>query len=292
MTKILVTGATGLLGTTLVPWLRHCGHAVLRHGLRADADYQADLCDYEPAAAMLDHCRPECIINLVALTDVDLCERRPHDAYRLNVASVAHLCRWVRSSATASCHLVQLSTDQLYDGNGPHRESAVTIRNTYAFSKIAAESIAVGVLSTVIRTNFFGRSRCPTRSSFSDWIYDSVRADRSLSLFEDVLFSPLSLVTLCDMIERVVRLRPLGVFNVGAAGGLSKADFAYAFAAALGLPTTQLRREQSSSARQLVAYRPKDMRMDSSLFERAMGLRLPTVADEIASQRTEYLETR
>ena len=289
MTKVLVTGATGLLGATLVPWLNRCGHTVLRHGLRADADYQADLCDYAPAAAMLDRCRPECIINLVALTDVDLCERRPHDAYRMNVASVEHLCRWIRNNA-ASCHLVQISTDQLYDGRGPHPESAVTIRNTYAFSKIAAESIAAGVPSTVIRTNFFGRSRCPTRSSFSDWVHDSLRAQRSLSLFEDVLFSPVSLVTLSDMIERVVRLRPSGVFNVGAADGLSKADFAYAIAAALDMPTTQMRREQSSSATRLVAYRPKDMRMDSSLFEQTMRLRLPTVADEIASLRTEYLD--
>jgi dTDP-4-dehydrorhamnose reductase len=290
MARILVTGATGLLGATLVPWLNRCGHTVLRHGFHADADYRADLREYAPTAGMLDRSGPDCIVNLTALTDVDACERRPHEAFMLNVASVEHLCRWIRNNE-AHCHLVQISTDQLYDGGGPHRESEVTIGNTYAFSKIAGELLAAGVSSTVLRTNFFGRSRCPTRSSFSDWIHDSIRLHRDLSLFDDVRFSPLSLATISDMIERVVRRQPRGVFNVGAAEGLSKADFAYAFAEALDLPIAQMRRVHSDSAAQLLAYRPKDMRMDSSLFEQTMGLRLPALADEIISVRSDYLDT-
>lgn len=290
MAKILVTGATGLLGATLAPWLEHCGHSVLRHGFRADAAYQADLRQYGPTAAMLDQAKPDCIVNLAALTDVDACESHPHEAYLSNVLSVDHLCRWIRDHDAAACHLVHISTDQLYDGAGPHRESAATVSNTYAFSKVAGELLAAGVRSTVLRTNFFGRSRCPTRSSFSDWIHQSIRLHRPLSLFDDVWFSPLSMATLSDLIERVVQQQPQGIFNVGAAEGLSKADFAYAFANALDLPTAQMRRVQSDSTPHLVAYRPKDMRMDSSLFEQTMGLQLPTLADEIISIRMDYRE--
>jgi dTDP-4-dehydrorhamnose reductase len=289
MAKILVTGSTGLLGTTLVPWLKRCGHTVLGHGFRADAEYKADLRHYPSTAALLGQTRPECIINLVALTDVDTCEQLPHEAYVLDVACVEYLCRWIRENAV-DCHLIQISSDQLYDGSGPHRESAVTIRNTYALSKIAGELIAAGVFSTVMRTNFFGRSLCPTRRSFTDWLHQSIHGDQPLSLFEDVYFSPLSLATLSDMVERVVRHRPRGVYNVGSANGLSKADFAYEFANVLNLRTTQMRRAKSTFATHLAAYRPKDMRMDSNLFEQTMGLRLPAVIDEIASIRTEYLE--
>ncbi len=288
MTRILVTGATGMLGASVIPWLKHCGHTVLRHGFRGGADYQADLRDHASTAALLDQTRPECVINLAALTDVDLCERHPDAAYRLNVACVDHLCRWIRNNGT-NTHLVQISTDQVYDGMGPHRESAVTVSNTYAFSKIAAEPLAVNVLGTVLRTNFFGRSRCPGRSSFSDWVHESIRGEQPLALFEDVLFSPLSLATVSDMVERVVRQRPHGIFNLGAADGLSKADFAHAFAETLALPTAQLRRVRSDGAG-LSAYRPKDMRMNSSLFERSLGVRLPAVRDELLAIRSDYAQ--
>jgi dTDP-4-dehydrorhamnose reductase len=289
MANILVTGATGLLGSSLVPLLKARGHAVTRHGFSAAADVNADLCDAAATAAMLERARPDCIVNLAALTNVDTCEARPQQAYLLNVATVENLCRWMRRAAP-HCHLVQLSTDQVYDGAGPHRESEVTISNTYAFSKIAAELAAAGVPSTVLRSNFFGPGRCPGRTSFSDWLYQSLRQELPLTVFDDVLFSPLSMASLGDSIERVVLQRPLGVFNLGAGGGMSKADFAFAFADALGLPTGSMQRGQSGQSAALKAYRPKDMRMDSGAFERRMGLQLPTLIDEIISMRSDYLE--
>jgi dTDP-4-dehydrorhamnose reductase len=289
MTKILVTGATGLFGSTLVPWLQSRGHSVLRHGHRTSADFRSDLRQYSVTAQMLDRAQPECIINLAALTDVDACERRPNDAYQLNTAAADHLCRWIRS-ANSTCHFVQISTDQVYDGIGPHSEKEVTICNTYAFSKRAAELAAQSVDGSVLRTNFVGRSRCATRRSFTDWLLQSLTQNAVFPVFEDILFSPLSLHTLSDMVETVVRGKPRGIFNVGAADGLSKADFAFAFAQSLDLRTTGMRRVRSDEAANLAAYRPKDMRMDSRLFESEMGVRLPTVAEEIQSLRADYHE--
>lgn len=292
MARILVTGATGMLGCTLAPSLERCGHSVLRHGFRTEStsDLQADLRDYASTAGLLGRITPDCIINLAALTDVDACERRPHEAYLMNTAIVDNIGRWMLT-AESECHLVQISTDQLYDGGGPHLESKITISNTYAFSKIAGELAAARVPTTVLRTNFFGRSRCPARASFSDWIRESLLWNRPIKLFEDVRFSPLSLATLCDMIERVVRKKPVGVFNLGAADGTSKADFAYDFAQALHLPTDSMERARSSDAKHLAAYRPKDMSMDSRLFERTMDVRLPTLSEEILMVRSDYLET-
>lgn len=164
------------------------------------------------------------------------------------------------------------------------------IRNSYAFSKVAAEIAASSVPSTILRTNFFGRSRCTKRVSFSDWIYQNLQQGLPLRVFEDVLFSPLSSPTLCNMIELAVRQRPLGVFNLGAHDGLSKADFAYALAEELGLPSQTMRRIHLNEMPSLKAHRPKDMRMDSTRFEQQFGLRLPKLIDEIILIRSQYLE--
>jgi dTDP-4-dehydrorhamnose reductase len=289
MAHVLVMGSTGLLGSTLAPALAASGHSVVTHGFSSAAQERADLCDYNQTSALVARVNPDCIINLAALTNVDLCECEPNLAYLLNVATVANISRAIREHAP-HCHLIQISTDQVYDGTGPHVESEVTVTNTYAFSKIAAELAAASVPSTILRTTFFGRSRCAGRTSFSDWIVQALHNDAPLSVFDDILFSPLNIKTLASMIERVVCMRPSGLFNLGAREGMSKAAFAFALADVMALPTKHITHTASTASPALDAYRPKDMRMDCSLFERTMGLKLPTLIDQIHSLRSDYLE--
>jgi dTDP-4-dehydrorhamnose reductase len=289
MANILVTGSTGLLGCSLVPWLRSAGHQVMCHGFNGAADFNVDLCDFDETREMLRLSMPDCVINLVALANVDTCQSDPHRAYLLNVLSVENLSRWMQEEKN-KCHLIQISTDQIYDGTGPQVESDVSIKNIYAFSKIAAEIAAARVPSSILRTNFFGRSRCSGRVSFSDWLFHGLQHSVSMNVFEDVLFSPLSLNSLVRFIEQVVQKQPLGVFNLGARNGFSKADFAFYFAQELGLSTDNLHRTALSEMSTQMAYRPKDMRMDSSCFETAMGVRMPELIDEIKLLRSEYFE--
>jgi dTDP-4-dehydrorhamnose reductase len=289
MSHVLVIGATGLLGCTLAPALASSGHSVVTHGFSSVAQERADICDYNQTSALVTRVKPDCIINLVALTNVDLCEREPHRAYLLNVATVANVARAIREKAP-HCHLIQISTDQVYDGAGPHTESKVTVTNNYAFSKIAAELAAASVPSTILRTSFFGRSLCASRTSFSDWIVQALRKGAPLNVFDDILVSPLNIKTLAAMIERVACIRPAGLFNLGAREGMSKAAIAFALADVMALPTKHISRTISADSPALYAYRPKDMRMDCSLFERAMGLQLPTLIDQIHYLRSDYLE--
>lgn len=286
MTKVLVTGALGLLGSTLVPFLRTRGHSVLRQGRKGDADICVDLAKTSQVCSVLDDVNPDVIVNLAALTNVDECERNPQHAYLSNVHIVENLVKWIQDRANI-CHLVQISTDQVYEGAGPHRESDINLTNYYGFSKYAAELAAFGVSSTVLRTNFFGKSQCPNKNSLSDWLVQSLSMGKQLTVFDDVRFSPLSLHRLSEFLELVIEKRHTGVYNLGSKDGMSKADFAFALAEALNLPTQNMARGTSATAN-LKAYRPKDMCMDSSHFENDFGVELPTLKDEIQSMRAIY----
>lgn len=282
----LVLGATGLLGSRLVPLLASQRETVT-HARSGGAMHTVDLTNHDATDRMLDLIRPDLVINLAALTDVDLCERCPQRAYLANVKSIENVTQWILSRQS-SCHLIQLSTDQVYDGPGPHSEGDVTIVNTYGLSKYAGELAALRSNATVLRTNFFGRSARSGRESFSDWLVRSLNSARPIQVFEDVSFSPLSLATLATLIVQTAKVRPQGVFNLGASDGMSKADFASTFATELGLPTERISRTSSSASGLLFAKRPSDMRMDSRRIESALGIRMPLLRNEIELTAREY----
>lgn len=286
---ILLLGSTGLLGSTLSPFLSSRGYEVKTHSRSEGAQYQADLNDPEEANKLLGKIQPDVIINLVGLTDVDLCETQPNQAYLVNVRTVENISNWIKQEKTP-CHLVHISTDQVYDGANLHTEALVTLTNYYAFSKYAGELAAASVPSTILRTNFFGRSHCTKRVSLTDWLYRALSNGDDIQVFDDVLFSPLSMTTLSEMIELILQKKPVGVFNLGSHVGMSKADFAFAFAEGLACPTRTMTRTSTDKVTFLKTYRPKDMRMDSSKFENILGFKLPLLRDELKRVAREYHE--
>jgi dTDP-4-dehydrorhamnose reductase len=287
MARVLVTGGSGLLGSTLVPALRAQGHEVIVAARTPpEGGVRVDLSDAAATLRALTGIAADVIVNLAAATNVDECERDPAAAFVANAASVDHIARWVGSRDGRS-HLIQLSTDQVYDGTGPHAEDAVRPLNYYAYSKLAGELYAARAGATVLRTNLFGKSRAPTRASLSDWLVERLRRRDRTTVFEDVLFSPLSLETLAALVHPVIERRPAGPFNLGSSQGMSKADFAFRLAECLGFPTDVLVRTRSSDAG-LRARRPLDMRMNCGLMEATLGITLPTLATEIALMRSCY----
>lgn len=276
--RVLVTGSTGLVGGTLVPRLRETDMDVVAHGLSKPCQVNADLTDRDATESLLDKVQPDAIINLVALTDVDTSEKDPDLAYRLNVLTVENLAAWI--GLNPGRRLVQLSTDQVYDGLGTHGEDDVTIRNTYAMTKYAGELAAFRVGGIALRTNLFGRSRTEGRKSLSDWLLDSFRARKPITLMTDVMFSPLALPTLVEMIILTLNGDARGVFNLGSRDGMSKRDFALALARHFDLPTDNAR-DGTQADLNLSAVRPTGMLMDSTRFEKTFGLTLPTLSEEI-----------
>ena len=287
--KIVTLGASGLLGSVLVPALKLAGHRTFTVGRSPANDFRCDVGDLESTSSLFDELQPDILINLVALTDVDLCESDPRQAFSVNVRAAENIVSWMKSTVN-DCHLVQISTDQVYDGTGPHSEPDVILSNYYAFSKYSSELVALTVPSTILRTNFFGKSNCNQRVSFTDWIHESVVSNKKISLFNDVLFSPLSMSTLSEMICLVIDKKPVGVFNLGARSGLSKSAFAIFFMEKLNIVSDNIEVTTIDAVNFMKAYRPKDMRMDVTKFERRLCVSLPTLEDEIIRVIGDYNE--
>ena len=283
--KILVLGASGMLGSRLVPFLIDRGHEVLAASRNHANGIQINLQDQAATLAVVRSVSPDVVINLVGMTDVERCESHPKEAWQANVRSAENIARACTEMGT---QLVHLSTDQVYDSAPACTETNACPGNYYAMTKYAGELAALRAGATVLRTNFFGFSPHATRRSLTDWIFSAIKEDRPIQVFEDVRFSPLEMGTLCSVINKVTQYRHSGVFNLGSLEGMSKADFAFAFAQSLGLSNARFSRVNAHQSDLLRTWRPKNMCMDSSHFEATFNVRLPTLQSEIERSAKDY----
>lgn len=277
--KVLVLGATGLLGHALVPHLRRAGFTVVAHGnsSKSDADLRCDATDGEQLRNVLLGQSWDFIVNLIALTNVDRCNAESDLAYRLNVKVVENIVAAVADQSEGKARLIQISTDHIYDKEaGASAEHEVIMRNVYALSKYAGELAAQGCESVVLRTNFVGPGRVGDRKSFSDAIRETLVAGGEFFGFDDCYFNPLSSSRLSEEIVRVMDRWNPGVYNLGASTGLSKYEFARQIALSSGLNAALVKPRLMASMSGL-APRPFNMVMNVGSYEAAFDTRLPTL---------------
>lgn len=291
MSSVIVFGASGMLGYSLVPYLQALGHKVLIQSRTNKSNLCLNPCDREAVLKAFAQYHPDVVVNLIAATNVDQCETEPQLAWRANAQVVGVLAESIITLGEQSekrPHLVHVSTDQLYDGAGPHSEDEVNLINVYGLSKYTGELLAERVGATVLRTNFYGRSRCIGRISFSDWVVNSLKNQTPITVFDDVKFSAFHLDTLCNTIARCIERRPIGTFNAGCRDSISKAGFTFALAKALNLSTNAVTVGASSDV-VLRARRPVDMSLQVSRLENVLNLQFPTLLGEIEYTAREYL---
>ena len=279
VTKVLVTGAYGLLGKTLCRILQEKKFIVIKQGRDPNSEISMDLTDLKILKSTLHNLKPNIIINLASLTNVDECEKSADKAYSANVQIVKNLSKYIAKTLN-KCHLIQISTDQVYRGTGPHKENEARPINRYAQTKFSGEIVAKGVGATVLRTNFVGKSECPNRDTLSDWFVKSIKSKKKINLFNDVFFSPLEIINLSKIISKIIKFKIPGIFNLGSKDGMSKANFCKKIAKKLNLSLSfcTIKSVKDSS---LKAPRPKDMRLNNDLFEKTFKIKLPTLKKEI-----------
>lgn len=276
--NILVLGGTGLLGTHLSENLQQKGYNVFIHSNSNKNSHIADLTNLDEVESLINNVSPHTIINLVALTDIDRCEKEPNNSYLLNVRTIENVVHCISNQAS-KVNLIHISTDAVYDKDNS-KEDEIYINNTYALSKYAAELAVAKSDAVILRTNFFGNTNGKTRTSYSDWIINQLKEEKELKVNDDIFFSPLNMQSLIYFIEHVMNNFVPGTYNLGSKGKINKAEFAKEVAKTQGLKP-ELIQAVSNISYEGRAKRSNSMNMCSSKFEKTFKTTLPNILDEI-----------
>jgi dTDP-4-dehydrorhamnose reductase len=287
MSSVLIFGANGRLGSILCPYLKSAGFQIFTAGRSGRRDYTIDALSFDSLKKLFDAVKPNHVINLIAFTNVDQCEVDVANATKVNALIPSAISRAAVASEASNIHLVQISTDQVYEGTGDHVEANVAPLNVYGLSKLAGELMMDPARTLILRTNFYGRSALNVHPGFSDWVVNSLKYGQSITLFKDVRFSALHMSSLCLIIQKALISKLGGTYNVGCRDGISKADFALALLTELGLQAT-LAKVGSISDLTLKAQRPLDMTMSVKKLEAALGIQCPDIHEEISKTAKDY----
>jgi dTDP-4-dehydrorhamnose reductase len=229
---------------------------------------------------------PDVIINLVAYADVKGCELNIERALKSNVKAVKSIVSSINSKLIKiKPHLIHISTDHVYDGEGFKNEKETKLLNNYAITKFLGEKETFNCNSTILRTNYIGKSRVGGRLSLSDWIVNSISNKKEIAGFTDIKFNPIHVNTLCKIIDLVCKKKINGTFNVGAKGYISKYDYAIFLAKKLNLNIKLIKKGKSSSNN---TVRPSDMRMCIKKFEEIFHYKMPSMYDELIKNLKDY----
>ena len=262
MKKILILGSSGLLGLNLFKFLsKKKEYKIIRFKRRKNKN----LSNYFFCKNYLKKKKIDIIINLSAITDVDECEKNFNKAKEINYKIVKNISRTI-SKNNLDIFLIQLSTDQFYNRFKNNSENYIKLVNNYSKSKYLAEQEAIKINSTILRTNFFGRSMNKKRFSFSDWIYKKLKSQQKINLADDILFSPLSIISVCKLIFLTLKKKYNGIYNIGSKKGFSKYQFGIKFAKKLNLQKNLIKKVSYNDI-SFYAKRNKDMRMKLKKFE-------------------------
>jgi sorting nexin-1/2 len=141
--KIVVTGASGLLGRAVLERLIDDGHHVIGTGLTRTSSkvIKLDLTDTNAVDEFLESNAPEAIIHTAAERRPDVVESSPEASRVLNVEVPSHIARWCKAKGAACPLLINISTDYVFDGTSPPYKVDDTPNplNAYGLSKWEGE---------------------------------------------------------------------------------------------------------------------------------------------------------
>ena len=290
--RILVTGASGMLGSTLAIELSK-NHKVFGTGnsdISIPIDYRVFDLSNESYKELIDWSQPELIIHCAAITNGNYCQENCLKAIDVNGVSVHKILKATNNTTK----IIYISTDAVFPSSLHMAKEVDSVfpENMYGKSKELGEFFLNSSQDrqyTIIRTTIVGLNINKNRIGFVEWIINTAKEGKELGMFTDVLFSPISIWDLVSEIVFLVNTNNINSETLHIAGELcTKYKFGRKLLETLCLPTNKLY-ENLISFYEDRAKRSNDQSLDSSFYQKKYN-RNSVSLDQTINKIKEYYE--
>ncbi len=241
--------------------------------------HRLDVADRNGVWALIGREAPDLIVHAAAIADIDVCQRLPDLAWKVNADGTRNVAE---AAAKSGSKLIHLSTSNVFDGRkGQYSEDDERRAiNTYAETKIAAEDAVTSLArAAVVRTSLVLGLPRPIGRSFLAKSVARLKEGLEVALPTEEIRSPVDSKTLSSCILRLSMPELEGVFHIAGSEALSRYDMGLVIADKaecdpnLIVPMAEIPEDR--------APRPRDSTLDTAKARKLLGVDFPSCAEAV-----------
>jgi dTDP-4-dehydrorhamnose reductase len=293
--KLLVTGASGQLGTRLCQIAQTKNHKIYsaysQHKPQYGTPVELNILNQKAQQQLLEKTKPDAVVHAAALTDVDKCELEKELAWKTNVEATTNLARLCKERNT---YLLYVSTDYVFNGEkGMYKETDKPAPiNHYGLTKLKGEE-AVQTLDNycIARGSvIYGSTPATGKTNFALWLLDKLKKKEQVKIITDQWNSPTLNVNMAEMMLETLEKRTNGILHLSGATRLSRYEFAQHLAETFNLNPKYITPVTSEHIK-WAAKRPKDSSLNTKKAQQTLTNKPLTIHDALQKMKKETTQT-
>jgi dTDP-4-dehydrorhamnose reductase len=240
--KILITGSSGLVGNyfcSLTALKKYRVYTLFHlEPTNVGNSFSVDLSNSLGGFRQLvNEIKPDIIVHLAAMTNVDECEIERNAADKVNHLSVKELANYIANHK--ECYLLHVSTDYVFNGEKGNYDEADNVKpiNWYGLTKLLGEQELINCSSEnwcVARTSTpFGRHF--KKITFPLFIMKNLSSKHDINVLTDQITSPTYAHNLAEMLFEIVDKKLRGIIHVSGSSQISRFNQAIEIASVYNL---------------------------------------------------------
>ena len=280
MARFLVTGASGLLGLNFSLHANNLHDVIgtFNKNILKNVPFHTVAIDFSQeklTISKIDETHPDVVIHCAAMANLEECENNPAMAQFINAELPGKLANYCKKN---DIKFVHISTDAVFDGKSGNysEQDQPNPLSTYARTKLEGEQLVQeeNEQAIIARVNFFGWSLSGKRS-LGEFFYNNLREQNPVQGFVDVMFCPLYVSILTDLILDMVERQLTGLYHVVSSNSMSKYEFGCEIADQFKFDPSIIH-PISVDKSELIAERSKNLTLSTEKLTHDLGKSLPT----------------
>lgn len=293
--SLLVFGGGGFVGGNLctVALRRnvrvHIADYKVREAIPGAEWHQVDVTDAAHVKRLIGDLKPNFVVDLAAVSDIDLAEMDNEIAHSINVTAAQTMAK---GCAQVGAHFLYFSSDAVYSGNeGPYREThELEPINYYGRTKKEGETAISAELpdATLVRISLALGFPVTDGNSFFASLAKKLESGSTVAAPADEVRTPLDVLTISEAVLELLERKHAGPMNLGSTSSIDRASLTRRAAELLGYPDAQI--DDGPAEKQGRAPRHKKGIMDVSAARKLLKTKLPSAEGAIERAIRERLD--